>query len=88
MKLSQDRTRSVLDFSYFNTKIPDIHRKWLKSRFAAVGLSSSKLKCINEKTNPETNECVQEDKERSRRVTFRIITNADKELNKILSEFQ
>lgn len=75
MELSQDRTRSVLDYAYFNTAIDGNKRDWIKSSFAAVGLSSSRLK---------TDIKGQEDRERSRRVSFRVITNADIQIRQIL----
>ncbi len=75
MELSQDRTRSVLDYAYFNTAIDATKREWIKGSFAAVGLSSSRLKKDAQG---------QEDRERSRRVSFRVITNADIQIRQIL----
>jgi len=74
MNLSQGRTRSVLEFIY------DIHRTkkykpWIKSRIAAVGLSSSR---------PVLNAEGKEDRSKSRRVSFRVITNADIQIKRIL----
>lgn len=75
MDLSQGRTRSVLKYVY---DLPEVaaYRPWIKSNIAAVGLSSSKLKSDSEG---------QEDPERSRRVTFRVISNADAQIRKILN---
>jgi len=75
MDLSQGRTRSVLNYVY---NLPGVaaYRPWIKSNIAAVGLSSSKLK---------TDSSGQEDPERSRRVTFRVISNADAQIRKILN---
>ncbi len=75
MELSQDRTRSVLDYAYFNTSIDTEKQSWIKSSFAAVGLSSSRLKKDAQGL---------EDSERSRRVSFRVITNADIQIRQIL----
>lgn len=76
MKLSQDRTRSVLEYAYMIPNITNTERKWIKESFAAVGFSSSKIL---------KNDDGSEDKKRSRRVTFRVITNADMEIRKIIS---
>lgn len=70
MRLSQSRTRSVLQYVYL---VPEVYgeekyRDWVKSNVAAVGLSSSK--------NIVNKDGV-EDGEMSRRVTFRVITNAE-----------
>lgn len=76
MELSQGRTRSVLEYIY---NIPDVaaYRDWIKSNIAAVGLSSSKL--ISDVSGIE-------DRSRSRRVSFRVITNADIQIKRILEE--
>lgn len=73
MELSQNRTRSVLQYVL---QIPDIYgsRNWLKQFLTANGLSSSKL--ITYLTGAE-NEA------ESRRVEFRVRTNAEKQLEKI-----
>lgn len=73
MRLSQDRTRSVLAFTY---QLDDIapYREWIKENISAVGLSSSKV--IKDTQGKE-------DKEASKRVTFRIITNAEEQLQRI-----
>ena len=73
MELSQDRTRSVL---HYVLQIPTIRsdRDWLQSHLTANGLSSSKLI-----RHPDGAENSQE----SRRVEFRVRTNAEKQLEKI-----
>ena len=76
MKLSQDRTRSVLQYLIFNTK-NESDVKWIKQKITANGLSSSKLVCNGDES---------EDKQKSRRVEFRVKTNAEKRIVKILSE--
>lgn len=78
MKLSQDRTRSVLSFVY---ELPESRAniEWIKSHVAAVGLSSSRLILDD---NGE------EDAAKSRRVSFRVITNADIQIKRILEEAQ
>ena len=72
MKLSQDRTRSVLNFG-LTTILNDTQRLWCQSRITANGLSFSRL--LN-KEDPGSAE--------NRRVEFRIITNAEKQIDKIL----
>lgn len=74
MELSQGRTRSVLNHVY-NIPAVEADRDWIKSKFSAVGYSSSQLVL-------DDNE--QEDQERSRRVSFRVLTNAEEQLRKIL----
>jgi len=73
MELSQDRTRSVLTYSY---NLPEVlqHRVWLRDVLTANGLSSSKL--IFTGGN--------EDKNLSRRVEFRVRTKAEQRIAEIL----
>jgi outer membrane protein OmpA-like peptidoglycan-associated protein len=75
MTLSQNRTRSVLNFSYFLKQLPSEQKVWIKSSFAAVGLASSRFKPNADGT---------ENKQKSRRVSFRVITNADIQIRKII----
>lgn len=86
MRLSQERTRSVLNYIYHLGDVKQ-YSVWIKKHIAAVGLSSSHLvftdnKCLNESSS--VSDC-QEDEEKSRRVTFRIITNADVQIKSILN---
>lgn len=76
MELSQGRTRSVLAYVY---DLPAVagYQDWIKRHFAAVGLSSSR---------PVLDGQGQENGERSRRVTFRVITNAEIQMKKILEQ--
>ncbi|MFT5722601.1 MAG: outer membrane protein OmpA-like peptidoglycan-associated protein, partial [Motiliproteus sp.] len=74
MELSQGRTRSVLAYVY-DLPSMDPHQAWIKTHFAAVGLSSS---------HPVMSPTGKEDLQRSRRVTFRVITNADIQMRQIL----
>ena len=76
MALSQGRTRSVLDYVF---GLPDVaeQRDWLKRHFAAVGFSSSR---------PVLNDDGVEDREASRRVTFRVITNAETQIRRIIQD--
>ena len=75
MELSQDRTRSVLQFVLH---LPEINedRNWVKRHLTANGLSSSRL---------ITRVAGTENQEESRRVEFRVRTNSEKQLNEILS---
>ena len=75
MELSQNRTRSVLAYTYLLPDLDMAQKTWIKSNFAAVGLASSRIKLYDDGT---------EDKERSRRVSFRVITNADIQIRKII----
>lgn len=73
MKLSQDRTRSVLQ--YVLALIADSKLKeWTRSKITANGLSSSKRVMVEGS----------EDSEASRRVEFRVRTDAEKRIGEIL----
>ncbi|MGB0865962.1 MAG: OmpA family protein [Granulosicoccaceae bacterium] len=76
MALSQDRTRAVLRYLY---ELPRVaaYRDWVRQRVVAVGMSSARLV-----RNPDGSE----NQRRSRRVSFRLITNADAELAKIQAQ--
>ena len=76
MRLSQGRTRSVLRFVH---ALPDVapHASWIRGSVAAVGFSSAKVVLDGDGN---------EDQEASRRVTFRVVTNADTQIRKILAE--
>lgn len=74
MELSQGRTRTVLNYVY---ELEDVERlqPWVKENVAAVGFSSSRLILTEEGL---------EDRDSSRRVSFRVITNADTQIRRIL----
>lgn len=74
MELSQGRTRSVLEYVYSLTEVTP-YQKWIKAHIAAVGLSSSR---------PVLDKRKQEDRNKSRRVTFRVVSNADTRIKQIL----
>ncbi|MFN4265770.1 MAG: flagellar motor protein MotB [Aquabacterium sp.] len=76
MELSQSRTRSVLFFVQ-GLQSTDEDKTWIRRNVAAVGLSSSRP-VLDEKGN--------EDGERSRRVTFRVITNAETEIRRLIQD--
>lgn len=71
MRLSQGRTRAVLEYAY--TLMPT-ESAWIKANIAAVGFSSSRLIMKDG----------MEDAAQSRRVSFRAITNADIQIKRIL----
>ncbi len=71
MRLSQGRTRAVLEYGY--ALMPD-EADWIKANIAAVGFSSSRLVMQDGV----------EDAASSRRVSFRAITNADIQIKRIL----
>jgi len=79
MELSQDRSRSVLShvLNLVRHKIPKELLSWAKKRITANGLSSSKL--IYKKDGKY-------DQKKSRRVEFKIRTNAEERLDLILSK--
>ena len=74
MKLSQDRTRAVLQYCLGLMKPKDL--SWAKRLITANGLSSSHPILRNGK----------EDKQLSRRVEFRVRTNAEKQLEEIAAK--
>ena len=73
MVLSQARTRSVLFYILSMARTND-EKDWLRKHFAAIGFSSSHLVLKNGR----------EDARASRRVTFRLLTNADQQIRRIL----
>lgn len=80
MRLSQGRTRSVLEYVY-NLPAVEAHQEWVKKNIAAVGFSSAKP--VDKNGLPVAAK-TREDYERSRRVTFRVISNADIRIKQIL----
>ncbi len=75
MKLSQDRTRSVLEYSLSKLSQGNL-KDWVQKRLTANGLSSSKTIYLD---NSET-----EDKIASRRVEFKVRTNAEEQIKEII----
>jgi outer membrane protein OmpA-like peptidoglycan-associated protein len=73
MALSQGRTRSVLEYCLGEISNTDM-RGWARSKITANGLSSSKLIMV----------AGNEDREASRRVEFRVRTDAEKRIGEIL----
>lgn len=74
MELSQGRTRSVLQHVHSILTVA-AERDWIKSKFSAVGYSSSQL-VLDIYGN--------EDQQRSRRVSFKVMTNAESQIRKII----
>ena len=74
MKLSQDRTRSVLEY-VMELHSMEKYRMFLINKVTANGLSYSQRVMKNGK----------EDYKKSRRVEFRIKTTAEKHIDQILS---
>ena len=74
MRLSQGRTRSVLEYIYGLDEVSS-QKAWINRHLAAVGFSSSR-RVVDGSGN--------EDRDRSRRVAFRVITNADIKIKQIL----
>lgn len=78
MALSQERTRTTLGF-IFALESVEHEKDWLRERLTANGLSSSQLILAG---NGE------EDPDRSRRVEFVVVTDAETRLSTILQELR
>lgn len=76
MALSQGRTRAVLEYVY-NLDSSISEQPWIKTHVAAVGLSSSR---------PVLDANGNEDLAKSRRVSFRVVTNSEIQIKRILEE--
>lgn len=76
MELSQGRTRAVLQYLHEMPAVSD-QREWIKQVFAAVGFSSAR---------PVLNAERNEDENLSRRVSFRVITNAEMQIRRIIED--
>jgi outer membrane protein OmpA-like peptidoglycan-associated protein len=76
MELSQGRTRSVLHHIYTMQSVSD-EKHWLREKFASIGYSSA---------HPVLKEDGSEDSSRSRRVSFRVLTNAEIQIRRIIQE--
>ena len=75
MKLSQDRSRNVLEYvlEMIHPQVTE-NKEWIKKYLTANGLSSSKLIF-----NPDGSQ----NQEESRRVEFRVVTKSEKLINEI-----
>lgn len=76
MALAQSRTREVLQYAY-KLSGDDVQREWVRRKVAAVGYSSSR---------PVLNEDGSEDIRRSRRVAFRVITDSETQIKRIIND--
>ncbi|MCY3772198.1 MAG: OmpA family protein [Gemmatimonadetes bacterium] len=81
MELSQGRTRSVLEFVLQMPSIEQQDRNWIKGVLTANGLSSSQLLFVEGTED-------REDRVKSRRVEFRVQTNAEKRIDIIVNQKQ
>jgi len=79
MQLSQERSSSVLDF-ILNLNGIGINDNWTRNRITSVGYSSSQIKY------KQFGQKYVEDEISSRRVAFRIVTDALSELSKIVNK--
>ncbi len=77
MELSQDRTRNVLQY-VMNMNEIEKYEDWLIDNITANGMSYSK-RIVNEDST--------ENKEASRRVEFKVITNSEETINEILDNY-
>ena len=78
MELSQDRTRNVLKY-VMNLSDIAIYEDWLIDNITANGMSYSKR--IYDSNNNE-------DKDRSRRVEFKVITNSEETIENIIDKYE
>lgn len=78
MELSQGRTRNVLRYVMQLGQIKD-YQKWLIEKITANGMSYSKM-IVNEDGS--------ENREKSRRVEFKIITNSEEIISDIVEEYK
>ena len=74
MELSQGRTREVLQLCY-RLSTDSVQQEWVRKNFVAVGYSSAKIRLAAEGA---------EDSVASRRVTFKIVTNTETMIGKII----
>jgi len=74
MELSQGRTRSVLDYAFGLLETSE-ERDWVRINMAAVGYSSSRF---------VLDDHGREDRDASRRVIFRVVTNSETQISRIL----
>lgn len=77
MRLSQNRTRNVLEYVLESKYLVDSLKQWSRNNLTANGLSSSKI--IRKEDGSE-------DEVLSRRVEFRVRTNAESRITEILSK--
>lgn len=85
MVLSQARTRNVLEY-IFNSpkmKLSSAERKWLRRHFRAIGFSSAIPLNLQgqEAKNPSD-----EDYKKSQRVEFRVRTNIEEKIEKVINK--
>lgn len=76
MALAQSRTREVLEYAYLRANSNE-ERDWIRRKIAAVGFSSSR---------PVLAENGGEDVKRSRRVAFRVITDSETQIKRIIDD--
>ena len=74
MRLSQDRTTATLEYIQGLPEVASEH-EWIRRHVSAIGYSSSRL--VLDETGAEN-------PARSRRVTFRVVTNAETQIRRIL----
>jgi len=78
MALAQDRTRAALEHVQGHPDLSLNQKQWTRRTFAAIGYSSSRS-VVNAESGVE-------DLERSRRVNFRVLTNAEVTLRTIIEK--
>ena len=80
MALAQDRTRAALEHVQGHPSLSNEQKQWTRRTFAAIGYSSSR--------NILDAQSGEEDMERSRRVNFRVLTNAEVTLRTIVEQLR
>jgi outer membrane protein OmpA-like peptidoglycan-associated protein len=78
MRLSQERTRTVLSYVVRLPGVEEVWDQWLRQRLTANGLSSSRIVVIGGT----------EDRDQSRRVEFRVRTDAEEQMEAILRRIE
>jgi len=76
MSLSQDRAKSVLKYCYSIS--PQNHKAFLRKKLRANGMAYSNLIIVNGKEN----------KKKSQRVEFRVLTKSEEKMSEIIEELK
>lgn len=85
MELSQERTMNVLEYIFESPRmdLDNKERKWLRRHFRAIGFSSAIP--LNSKGEEATSK-KDEDTQRSQRVEFRVRTNIEEKIEKVINQ--
>ena len=85
MELSQERTMNVLEYLFESPQmdLDNKERKWLRRHFRAIGFSSA-IPLNSKGEEAKTRE--EEDTKRSQRVEFRVRTNIEEKIEKVINQ--